>query len=77
MSPAKEAWTMKQRHQLMPNKKDAKISSAVYLTKTVKSGDVRLDDKELNWVSGGVVVEKIGPDLGLHVDDIHKSKADA
>jgi hypothetical protein len=68
---------MKRRYQLMPNKKGAKISSADDLTKTVKSGDVRLDDKELNWVSGGVVVEKIGPDLGLRVDGIHKSKADA
>jgi hypothetical protein len=77
MSPAKGAWMMKQRHQLRPSKKDAKISSAVHLTKTVKSGDVRLDDKELNWVSGGVVVEKIGPDLGLRVDGIHKSNADA
>lgn len=68
---------MKQRYQQIPNKKDAKISSADHLTKTSKGGDGRLDEKGLDWVSGGVVVEKIGPDLGLHVDGIRNSKANA
>ena len=62
---------MKQRHQQIPSKKDGKILSADHLTKTGKSGDVQLDEKELNSVSGGVVVEKIGPDL---VAPVHKSK---
>jgi hypothetical protein len=60
----KGAWMMSQRHRRQPSKTDAQISSADRLIKLSKSGDVQLDEKELNRVSGGVVVEKIGPDLG-------------
>jgi hypothetical protein len=57
---------MKQRHRQMPNKTDVQISSADRLIKGGKSGDAPLDENELDRVSGGVVVEKIGPDLMAH-----------
>jgi bacteriocin-like protein len=41
------------KSKIQPSKKNAKISSADNLTKTSKSGDVELDDKELEEVSGG------------------------
>jgi hypothetical protein len=37
-----------------PNKKNMKISSADNLTKTRKSGDVELEEKELTRVAGGL-----------------------
>jgi hypothetical protein len=36
-----------------PNKKDTKISSADDLARTSQSGDIELEDKDLEQVSGG------------------------
>jgi bacteriocin-like protein len=41
------------RSKMQPSKKNAKISFADDLAKTSKSGDIELDDKELEQVSGG------------------------
>jgi bacteriocin-like protein len=41
------------RSKMQPSKKDTKISSADNLAKTSKHGDIELDDKELEQVSGG------------------------
>jgi bacteriocin-like protein len=47
------------RSKMQPSKKTAKISSAADLAKTSKSGDIELDDKELEEVSGGKHVANI------------------
>jgi len=47
------------RSKMQPSKKNAKISSADDLAKTSKSGDIELDDKELEEVSGGKHVANI------------------
>ena len=47
------------RSKMQPSKKTAKISSADDLTKVSKSGDVELDDQELEQVSGGKNVANI------------------
>ena len=42
-----------------PNKKGTKISSADDLARTSKSGDIELEDKELEQVSGGKNIANI------------------
>jgi bacteriocin-like protein len=42
----------------LPKRKNTKISSADDLTKTGKSGDIELDEKELEQVSGGATTHE-------------------
>ena len=61
---------------MQPSKKDTKISSADDLAKTSKHGDIELDDKELEQVSGGKKnvandFENLVPDLtGIPLDEV-------
>ena len=41
-----------------PSNKDTKISSADDLTRTGKSGDIELDEEQLQRVSGGATTEE-------------------
>jgi hypothetical protein len=47
------------RSKRQPSKSDTKISSADDLAKTTKSGDIELEDKELERISGGKHVANI------------------
>jgi bacteriocin-like protein len=47
------------RSKMQPSKNDTNISSADELAKTTKNGDIELEDKELEQVSGGKNVANI------------------
>jgi len=47
------------RSKIQPSKKNTKISSADDLARTSNRGDVELDDKDLEEVSGGKNVANI------------------
>jgi bacteriocin-like protein len=56
------------RSKMQPSKQDAKISSADDLATTSKHGDIELDDKELERVSGGKQI------AGIKYEDISIKK---